>query len=161
MFLDFGCLYRQGMYTERMQIQKGVQNENNFEDRHQNAPCLRSFSTCFFVYIQLSCILRFQNDRGRMVPSQYRNRIGQKPSVCPTVSCSLFWMLSFLGCQLYSDRETGTTQSVSVFYGRFFVKMYLPCLFSRVSDNQYKTGDHRCRSVESGGTLALFGRCGR
>ena len=144
-----------------MQIQKGVQNENNFEDRHQNAPCLRSFSTCFFVYIQLSCILRFQNDRGRMVPPQYRNRLGQKPSVCPAVSCSLFWMLSFLGCQLYSDRETGTTQSVSVFYGRFFVKMYLPCLFSRVSDNQYKTGDHRCRSVESGGTLALFVRCGR
>ena len=33
--------------------------------------------------------------------------------------------------------------------------------FTGVSDNQYKTGDHRCRSVESGGTLALFGRCGR
>ena len=128
MFTDFGCLQTGNVILSVCKIQKGVQNENSFEDRHQNAPCLRSFSTCFFVYIQLSCIFRFQNDRGRMVPPQYRNRLGQKPSVCPQFlvvyfGCYLFWAVNYI---LIARQER---HRVYQFLQEIFVKMYLPCLF--------------------------------
>ena len=78
------------------------------------------FSRLFFrLYFNCLVLFRFQNDRRWMVPPQYRNCCGQEPSFCSAVSDHLFWMLSFLGRQLHSDCQAGTTQCVPVFYRDF------------------------------------------
>ena len=91
-----------------------------------------------------------------MVSSQYRDRRGQKISFCPGVSGDLFWLLCLLGCQLHSYCKAGSAQCLSVFYRRFYIEMYLPCVFSCISNDKYKTVDHRERFVESGSSVAVF-----
>ena len=87
---------------------------------------------------------------------QYRDRCGQKYPFCPGVSGDLFWMLCILGRQLHSYCKAGSAQRLSVFYRRFYIKMCLPCVFSCISNDKYKTVDHRERFVESGSSVAVF-----
>lgn len=49
----------------------------------------------------------------------------------------IYLVLSFLGRQLHSDCQAGSTQCVPVFYRRFYIKMYLPWFLSFVSHNEY------------------------
>ena len=74
----------------------------------------------------------------------------------PEFPGDLFWMLCILGRQLHSYCKAGSAQRLSVFYRRFYIKMCLPCVFSCISNDKYKTVDHRERFVESGSSVAVF-----
>ena len=63
--------------------------------------------------------------------------------------CYVFWAVNYI-------LIAGSTQCVPVFYRRFYIKMCLPCVFSCISNDKYKTVDHRERFVESGSSVAVF-----
>ena len=62
--------------------------------------------------------------------------------------CYVFWAVNYC--------KAGSAQRLSVFYRRFYIKMCLPCVFSCISNDKYKTVDHRERFVESGSSVAVF-----
>ena len=72
------------------------------------------------------------------------------------------FLVIYFGCYFFwADCQAGATQCVPVFYRGFYIKMYLPWLFSCIPHNKYTTIDHRRWLMEPGSTLAVFHRCGR
>lgn len=69
--------------------------------------------------------------------------------------CYLFWAVNYI---LIARQDR---RSVYQFLQGFYIKMYLPWLFSCIPHNKYTTIDHRRRLMEPGSTLAVFHRCGR
>ena len=89
--------------------------------------------------------------------------------VFPVIFSFVFNCLVYSGSRMiaggwyHHNIETGVDRRfpfvpefLSVFYRRFYIEMYLPCVFSCISNDKYKTGDHRGRFVESGSSVAVF-----
>ena len=77
--------------------------------------------------------------------------------VYATVYYYLFWLLSFLGSELFHGIDAGGESEIPVFYCGFLCAAGMYAVLYFLSDHEYETGSDRDGYLDAGSTVSVYG----